>query len=446
MAVTFAVGTVYEAKYSAAIASQMIYRAWWTQILLWLFVINLGSVCISRWPWKKHHVGFLITHLGLIVLLFGSWITQRAGIDGSIALATGETGRMLRIDQSMLYVFKTVPGKAYDLIFSQPLDFDLREPSRKPRQFSLGSGEAKLLTVHQFLPRARREIRAEPTTEAIGIPGAKIQLSGSRASFQEWLFLQNHAPLSRDLGPAVVIFQEQVPNFSEVVARPTLVLFTNGSKTKTPNLAVAKKGEKLKSLGTVELGKPVATGWMDFYFTLQDYVPSAIPRAEYQVIERLLPNADPLQAMEFSLGKEKLWLELGSSAQVSDGNSIYYVQFTKQQIDLGFEIKLNKFHVGYYEGTSRPKTYSSDVEVLGVPHEISMNEPLKWGGYTFYQASYDMDEQGHPRYSILSVNKDPGRWVKYTGSILLVMGIVSMFYFRPKYSGASKWLKKSEAV
>ena len=66
-----------------------------------------------------------------------------------------------------------------------------------------------------------------------------------------------------------------------------------------------------------------------------------------------------------------------------------------------------------------------------------MNEPLKHEGFTFYQASFERDESGKPVTSILSVNHDPGRWVKYLGSFLIVLGSVVLFYFR-----RVQWLKK----
>jgi cytochrome c biogenesis protein ResB len=65
---------------------------------------------------------------------------------------------------------------------------------------------------------------------------------------------------------------------------------------------------------------------------------------------------------------------------------------------------------------------------------ISMNEPLKFNGYTIYQSSYETNERGEPFLSVFSVNKDPGRPVKYTGTLGIVFGIVVMFYWKPKYS------------
>lgn len=68
-----------------------------------------------------------------------------------------------------------------------------------------------------------------------------------------------------------------------------------------------------------------------------------------------------------------------------------------------------------------------------------MNEPLKHAGFTFYQASFQDDENtGKPIASILSVNQDPGRWWKYMGSLVMTIGTILLFYFRKRAQSASK--------
>jgi hypothetical protein len=209
-----------------------------------------------------------------------------------------------------------------------------------------------------------------------------------------------------------------------------------------PRLAAARAGQKFTELGRVVVGKPVALGWMDFQFTLEEFHPSAFPKADYHAVDRAPPGVETMEVIEAGLGSQSLWLELGTSGQIPMGDALYYVQYMKREVDFGFDLKLLDFHVGFYEGTSRPMSYQSDVEFQGKTQTISMNEPLHHNGYTFYQSSYEADQEGKPKYSVLSVNLDPGRKVKYLGSLMTVLGIISMFYFKPMYSGRSKWLTK----
>jgi cytochrome c biogenesis protein ResB len=71
---------------------------------------------------------------------------------------------------------------------------------------------------------------------------------------------------------------------------------------------------------------------------------------------------------------------------------------------------------------------------------ISMNDPLKHASFTFYQASFESDPSGRPTASVLSVNRDPGRALKYFGSLLLVLGAMHLFYMKRR-----AWLKKPGA-
>jgi hypothetical protein len=445
LAVVLAVGTVYESKYSAAVASREVYRSVFMQLLLWVFMLNLAAAALSRLPWKRHHIGFLITHLGIIILLLGSWVTQRAGVDGNLVLSPGESGRHARIDENMLYVFRAEAGKTYELVLSERLDFDLRRPLTKPRTFTFtdaeGSKEVKLL---RYLPKASREVSAESVAGGKGMPGLKFRLEGSRASFGDWLFLQADTGATREVGPAIFRFQREKPDLKARPERATVVLWLEGKGA--PKLAVARAGQSFSEKGRIVPGKAMELGWMDFKFLPVEFHESATPRAEYTGLAYGAPGLEAVEAVEVGLAGQSLWLELGASGQIPLNSSLYYIQFTKRQVDLGFDVRLKDFRIGYYEGTTRAKSYESEVEVAGQAHVISMNEPLRHGGYRLYQASYEADEEGTPRYSVLSVNLDPGRFTKYFGCFMMVLGIVSMFYFKPIYSGKNRHLIREKSV
>jgi cytochrome c biogenesis protein ResB len=53
--------------------------------------------------------------------------------------------------------------------------------------------------------------------------------------------------------------------------------------------------------------------------------------------------------------------------------------------------------------------------------DISMNEPLTCGKFTFYQSGFD--EASGQKVSTLSVAYDPGRFLKYLGSLMICAGI-----------------------
>lgn len=120
------------------------------------------------------------------------------------------------------------------------------------------------------------------------------------------------------------------------------------------------------------------------------------------------------------------------------------MSYQNRRIDLGFDLKLKQFEVQRYQGTMKAMEYASQVEAVNtansliVEKTISMNEPLKFMGYTIYQASFQEDEQtGEPVASVFSINQDPGRPIKYAGSLVFSLGIVWLFYQRRKRATAT---------
>src|SRR5258708_5798398 len=118
-----AAGTIVESRYSTAVAKRFVYGTWWFGGILLLLGLNVFCSAISRFPWKKHQTGFVITHLGILCILAGSLITQRFGVDGQIALTEGEEGHIFQEDKPTLYYqigdepIKQIPASFQ---FSQP--------------------------------------------------------------------------------------------------------------------------------------------------------------------------------------------------------------------------------------------------------------------------------------------------------------------------------------
>jgi hypothetical protein len=95
-----------------------------------------------------------------------------------------------------------------------------------------------------------------------------------------------------------------------------------------------------------------------------------------------------------------------------------------------FTLELLKFSHDRYAGTEIPKNFSSrirlttpdgrdDREVL-----IYMNNPLRYAGLTFYQASYD---RTNPNVTILQVVRNPSWLVPYIACALMTFGLLWQF-------------------
>jgi hypothetical protein len=126
---------------------------------------------------------------------------------------------------------------------------------------------------------------------------------------------------------------------------------------------------------------------------------------------------------------EEMWVTNRGSQRSLSGESEAIIG--RKAIPLDFSIKLDRFKMDEIEGTGKPASYESFVKIknpLGIEssEHVYMNNPYKAAGFTFYQSSYFQDERGQYS-SVFSVNRDPGRSVKYLGSLLLVLGLIVHF-------------------
>jgi cytochrome c-type biogenesis protein CcsB len=103
------------------------------------------------------------------------------------------------------------------------------------------------------------------------------------------------------------------------------------------------------------------------------------------------------------------------------------IRYGSLPIELPFSIKLNNFQIERYPGSESPSSYTSEVTVTDpvnnrkMDYRIFMNNVLNYGGYRFYQSSYDRDEKG----TILSVNHDfTGTLITYIGYFLLSVSML----------------------
>ncbi len=91
--VVLAYGTFVEKYYGLRGAHFGVYQTWWFLTLGVLLAVNIFCAAVIRFPWKKYQTGFVITHLGLLVLLFGCLLKNRWGIDAQMPLFEGTTER-----------------------------------------------------------------------------------------------------------------------------------------------------------------------------------------------------------------------------------------------------------------------------------------------------------------------------------------------------------------
>jgi len=107
----------------------------------------------------------------------------------------------------------------------------------------------------------------------------------------------------------------------------------------------------------------------------------------------------------------------------------YEVSLRRERTYLPFALGLRKFTHERHPGTEIPRRFASDVTLyqgsLSRDHIISMNEPLRHGGYTFYQSSFG--QAGDKPLSVLQVVRNPAAWIPYAAVAIMSLGLLLHF-------------------
>ena len=127
--------------------------------------------------------------------------------------------------------------------------------------------------------------------------------------------------------------------------------------------------------------------------------------------------------------ESRMHLRVGDTKNYSESDRADELQLQPKRFYLPFSLHLLAFTHDVYPGTDIPKNYSSrlllDRPDTGEHREvlIHMNNPLRCAGWTFYQAGFDMDDQG----TILQVVKNPGWFTPYFACGLVATGMMVQF-------------------
>lgn len=436
LAIALAAATFLESLYDTPTAQYFVYRSSWFHALLALFGVNIFSVAMSRLPWKWRHTSFLLAHLGILILLVGSWVTDRYGIDATLRISEGETASAIEFENASLILSEKTK------VESLPVPW--QPPSVKFKPVSVSATELPFrLTVDQYLSHADADITFVPDTASVPIaaPALHLKMVGGPMGISQdlWVWAGDPNWAKIQAGPSSLSIGARP---APTAGRPQLAF------TPQPDGSLkywAKGSDEHVVEGNLKsneiVGKLLEPGWKGgVHVTLLDWIPHAVSHTNYKLSRMLYgkeapPSAIHVKAVPFgpgmeSIGPTEVWLGMGDRATL---------HLEKQEMDIGyfprrsilpFSIKLDRFSVEHYEGTVDPSSYASRVTVIDQggqkPVTISMNEPLDHQGYTLYQASYE-DGQPRPVTSIFAINRDPGRIWKYLGSLLIVIGTFMLF-------------------
>lgn len=438
-AIAMAVATFVENDYGTPTAKALIYEAKWFEAIMVLLIFNfIGNISRYRllrrekWP-------ILVFHLSFVFIFLGGAITRYISFEGIMHIREGETSNEIITDKTFLKLkveekgeelhYPDIPYLMSPLHYNLKAKFNFHEKKIEVKALSYLQRKKDSLTPNS---KGKEYLHLVSTNEQGGrqniylAEGDVQNINGTLVSYNR-----------KAIDGAVEL---QKRNDSLFIKTPvdaqfmTMATQATGSTTKDVFQPLA-----LRSLYTINnlrlvIPEGVKKGTLTAYEgdkqkdkDLPDQLTVEVtgPKSRMMVdlsVEKGNPNAYKQIALD------------GMNVMIGFGPKVYQTPFA---------LKLDKFVMQTYPGSSSPSAYESHVKIVDegkeTPYNIYMNHVLNYKGYRFFQASFDPDQRG----TVLSVNHDYwGTLFSYIGYAFLFLGMfVTMFWKGSRFMSLNKMLR-----
>ncbi|MDO4629987.1 MAG: cytochrome c biogenesis protein CcsA [Planctomycetia bacterium] len=429
-------------------SSWAVYHAGWFMTLCGLLGLSVLFSALLRFPWKKYQIGFLVTHLGILVLLFGCLLDFRYGQSAFLSVGEGETNRVaicpgdVHFELEITDSAKKTEGDSPKKEDSAPKSFRKSIPFT-PGPFSwrfYGDDALFGWGVSDYLPRFPWSFLTGSRTEHL-----LYDVDGCRLEVLDYLQSGTGAEAGKTGNEAGKTGVD-----TEKSGVPVGVSDFRWEVIKAGgNPGPLKDGETKMS---VKQRLASWTSWVKVRLTLDG-----------EAEEFWLRQFDYFMLDGMTVNKPTVENQTVFQFTTKTGKNVKLV-YAQNTVKLYFGIQLDRFNNRLDPGTSTASHYSSDVRiVMGKMEEkgtetvtemlnVSMNQPLDISEpvtgqvWRLFQTSFsgpflnemELESTRDQFYvSTFTVRHSPGRGLLYLGCLLIVLGIGIMFSMKAYFFGTS---------
>ncbi len=422
-AVAIGYATFIENDYGTITAKILVYNARWFEILLVLLAVNLvGSVFVNKLIQQKRWPGFLL-HISFVIILIGAGLTRYVGYEGTMHIRENASANTILSEQTFITIKATSGTET--VISEEPVMFSPYTANRFSKTVSVGGKQISVKNLG-FVPSAEEILVADPSGEPL-VSVISVTNGTNRNDF----LLRNGDILKG--GEISFSFGKPIENGLSLFLKEG-ILYAVASDSIGVMEMMGQEPSVIKPDSVFEISTQKAYVWGNTSFAVKQYLTKGTAKLQY-VQQNQGSGKDAFQA-EVKIGTATRTInvfgtkgETGQEYSVESEGVNVAVSYGSKIIEIPFSIFLKDFQLERYPGSNSPSSYASEVILKDgateKPFRIFMNNILKYGGYRFFQSSYDHDEQG----TILSVNHDGlGTTVTYIGYLIMAIGMVFIFF------------------
>jgi len=440
-AIAIAVATFIENDFGTSSAQKVVFKAWWFELILVLFAISL-LVNIFRYrmiPQKKWPV--LSFHLAMIVIVLGAGVTRYFGSEGMMHIREESAANYFISAGTYLLFEAKQSGKTYR--FDEPVLFATLGNNHLKKSYLLGNDKVEV-EVLGFMPNPAEVLADDPG----GIPILKVVVGGMEGREEYYVKYKDKTTIH---GLTFNFGNPELPGAVNIKYENDKLLFITDFALTQTQMATQKNDTLVPGVYRPLLLRSLYSSGAH-NFVIGDFKPSA----KLDVVSsspKMTSTSMAALDMKVRINNQEQRFYVfgaqgveGRSRIATGGNTSLAVSYGSKNIELPFSIYLHDFIMERYPGTNSASSYASEVTLiddrknLKRNQRIFMNNILNYGGYRFFQSSYDQDELG----TYLSVNHDaPGTWISYIGYFILTVGmLLTLFQNNSRFQSLGESIKR----
>ena len=419
------VATFIENDFGVETSWAVIYTSWWFELIQVALALILIFNIVRYKLYTLDKLPSFLFHLSFIFILIGSGVTRYFGFEGSLHVRNGMQENQVLSSDAFIQVSALKDNKSYS--YSKAKLISRLGGNGFSFSFDVGGDKAEV-KFKEYLPSATKKVVDDPN----GVPMISMMLSGYGESVSvvlkegetyetsDYIFSFNaKAPQSQK---QVILFTVEDGKFN-FYSKEKITWFKMAENKRGEYPADAKQDfvtGQLYTVGNINFA-PRYIGLKGQEKVVVDKNPMAKASGVSAIVVEAKFKGETKEVAMFGQGKGSQ----GEPTKTTLAGVPFIFEWGSQIFKLPFAIQLNEFQLDRYAGSMSPMSYASEVEVVDtekgvhVPFRIYMNHVLDYGGFRFFQTSYDKDEKG----TILSVNNDPGKLPTYFGYLLLGIGL-----------------------
>ena len=431
----FSIGlaTFVENDFGSASAKALVYNSMWFNVLIFLLTVNLiGRIFISDMiSLKKMPV--LVFHIAFVIIVIGAAITRFISYEGVMHIREGNSSSVIMSNAT--YVMAKVGNEANsevteNEVLMSPLSKNAYHDNIRYTDVAGNKHKIRLRSTN-FIPNATEVVKENSEN---GIPIIMLIISDGVNRMDTYLEYGNSVDF---LGTGInfsgkptddLISIGFANNGFTIIADDTITKISMMSQSEVKLLPNEYYQADVRELYNVR----------DISIVITDFYPQGEIAYEPHPEKGTMMDAIVVD-VSVDGESEEVVIRGGKGYQgipkkVNVNGVSIELSYGAKMIDLPFSLELKEFTLDRYPGSNSPSSYSSEIVLLDdgleIDYRIYMNNVLNYGGYRFFQSSYDPDEMG----TILSVSYDYwGTRVTYIGYFFMSIAMILAIFFGNSY-------------